>query len=666
MKNNGIINVASIVPSKVFIGGVYDNLIEIKRLILEVINLSEKSIGKLNLIVFPELCLTGYTCGDLFNQSILLDAVDYSLKDLNLFMQTIKEKEAPIVLIGCPIKKDNQLFNCAAIFSKQGLLGFVPKTYVPNYNEFYEARYFTSSSNRINDEYQMKIGTYPFTPNLIVKDDCSEMILGIDICEDLWVPIPPSKYHCLHSANVIANLSGSNETIGKTKYREELVKMHTATSNCAYVYTSAGKDESTTDTVYSGHSIIACNGKIIESKNDLNGRDEIVISQVDVEKCINDRVKTNSYMGIVDRTKYKIITTCTNKTYNLENIKENPSLTPFVPKEIDERANEIMQIQANGLAQRLKKIGCEKVVIGISGGLDSTLALLVAIEAFKILNIDKKGIIGITMPAFGTTDRTKKNSIYLMKQFGITSYEIDIKEMCNAMFKGMNHNRHLLDITFENVQARTRTEILMNMANKEGGIVVGTGDLSELALGWCTYNGDQMSMYGVNSSIPKTLVRYLVKSYAEMKADIDIKKILLDICDTPISPELLPPNEDGTIAQKTEESIGSYIIHDFTLYYMMRFGFSPKKIYQLCLNAMMKDYSDKHQNYNELKLRDEFKKSIKHNMKIFYERFFKQQFKRSCMPDGVKVGSISLSPRADWRMPSDANVNLWLEEVNNL
>lgn len=665
MKNYGIVNIASIVPQNVYIGNIEGNIIEIKKLILQAIkDTTNKLKGPLNLIVFPELSLTGYTCGDLFNQSILTNNVELALIELDKFMSTLEF--APIVLIGCPIRKDNQLFNCAAIYSKDGLLGFIPKTYIPNYSEFYEARYFASSINRINDTYKLENKSYPFTPNLIVKDNASNMILGVDICEDLWVPIPPSKYHCLHSANVIANLSASNEIIGKNKYREELVKMHSATSVCGYVYTSSGKDESTTDTVFSGHSIIACNGNIIESKNSLIGRDEIIFAQIDIEKCVNDRNKVNSYMGVIDRTEYTIIDTESNYINDIQNIIETPSLTPFVPKEINERANEIMQIQANGLAQRLKKIKCEKVLIGISGGLDSTLALIVTIEAFKILKLDKKGIIGITMPAFGTTKRTKNNSIDIMKKFGITSYEIDIKEICDTMFKGMNYDKSLLDVTFENVQARTRTEILMNMANKENGIVIGTGDLSELALGWCTYNGDQMSMYGVNTSIPKTLVRYLVQSYAEMKADKDVKNILLDICNTPISPELLPPNEDGTISQKTEESIGSYVIHDFTLYYMMRFGFSPKKIYKLCLNAMLKDYDNRKVTYDIQTVTKELSESIKNNMKIFYKRFFQQQFKRSCMPDGIKVGSISLSPRADWRMPSDADFNIWLKELDEI
>ncbi len=659
MKNNGVVNVASIVPKEVFIGDVQRNFDNIWRLINYAIKDSKNTV---QLIVFPELCLTGYTCGDLFNQSLLSDTIVDALEQFHWGMK--KLHEGPMVVIGTPIRKDNQLFNCATVFASDiGLCGFVPKTFIPNYNEFYEARHFSSAQTRLSDTIEMFGFEFPFTTDILFKDKMSEMVLGVEICEDVWVPNPPSIRHCLHGANIIANLSGSNETIGKKKYREDLIRMHTATNACAYVYTSAGTDESTSDTVFSGHSIIACNGSIQVSENDLNFREDVILSQVDLEKCMNDRMRMNSYMGMVDNTPYKTVNVT---TLHAREITATPSMTPFVPKEIDERAEEILTIQANGLAQRLKKIGCSKVVIGISGGLDSTLALIVAVDAFKKLLLPLDGIIGITMPAFGTTDRTKNNSIKLMEALGITSMTIDIKEMCDAMYKGMNHDKSLLDITFENVQARTRTEILMNMANKKGGIVVGTGDLSELALGWCTYNGDHMSMYGVNSSIPKTLVRYLVKYYAEKRCDDKVKPILLDICDTPISPELLPPNVDGTIAQKTEESIGSYVMHDFTLYYMMRFGFAPSKICELWTNSMIADYEKGMVTYDHKAIRKQFAKEMIANMKIFYKRFFSQQFKRNCMPDGVKVGSISLSPRADWRMPSDATVKMWMEDIENI
>ena len=658
MKNYGLIEVASISPKEIAIGDVERNIRILKDYVVDILKKNENGENQVQLIVFPELCLTGYTCSDLFNQSLLVESAYEGLQILSNWMSEAYKYYScvPMVVVGLPIRKDNQLFNCAAIISKDGLLGIVPKTFIPNYSEFYEARYFSSSINRCSDVIDFFGKDIPFTPNLIVKDNLSDMVLGVDICEDVWVPIPPSRYHCLHGANIIANLSASNETIGKKSYREEMIKMHSATSACAYVYTSASKDESTTDTVFSGHTIIACNGGILKSEDSLSGRDDIVIAQVDIEKCLNDRSRANSYMGVIDKTPYIEIKTNTFRVKDY--VTTSPSLMPFVPKAINERADEIMKIQANGLAQRLKKIHCNKVVLGISGGLDSTLALLVAVEAFKILDLDKTGIIGITMPCFGTTNRTKNNSITLMEELGISSYEIDIKAACQQHYKDINHDPRLLDITFENVQARERTQILMDVANKENAIVVGTGDLSELALGWCTYNGDQMSMYGVNASIPKTLVRSLVKSYAETKTNGEVQKTLLDICDTPISPELLPPNADGTIAQKTEESIGSYVIHDFTLYYMMRFGFSPKKIYHLCLNAMAKEYNTTN--------KEIYKEEILKNMKIFYNRFFKQQFKRSCMPDGVKVGSISLSPRADWRMPSDAVANLWLKELDEI
>lgn len=660
MKNNGVLNVASIVPKEVFIGDVQKNVENICRLIKKAINESDSTV---QLLVFPELCMTGYTCGDLFNQSLLNDAVEDGLSQIHFFTKNLIE--GPLTVIGCPIRKDNQLFNCAAVFSSHtGLLGIVPKTFIPNYNEFYEARHFSPAQNRLSDTIDLFGFTFPFTTNILFKDSLTEMVLGIEICEDVWVPNPPSIRHCLHGANVIANLSGSNETIGKKKYREDLIRMHSATNACAYVYTSAGTDESTSDTVFSGHSIIACNGSLQASVNDLNFREDIIYKQVDLEKCMNDRIRMNSYMGMADKTSYQIVNT---GTVSARDITTAPSMTPFVPKAIDERAEEILTIQANGLAQRLKKIGLSKVVIGISGGLDSTLALIVAVDAFKKLHLPLEGIIGITMPAFGTTDRTKNNSLMLMDALGITSMTIDIKEMCDAMYKGMNHDKSLLDITFENVQARTRTEILMNMANKEGGIVVGTGDLSELALGWCTYNGDHMSMYAVNSSIPKTLVRYLVKYYAENRCDDTVKPILLDICDTPISPELLPPNADGTIAQKTEESIGSYVMHDFTLYYMMRFGFAPSKICDLWVNSMLKDYIEAGNDMSQTaQFVTQSHLDMIANMKTFYKRFFSQQFKRNCMPDGVKVGSISLSPRADWRMPSDATVKMWMEDLDNM
>lgn len=658
MRNNGVVNVASVVPEKVYIGDVWNNMENISRLIDETI---KKSDGTIQLIVFPELCLTGYTCGDLFNQSIIHENVEKALAELHFSLK--KKMRVPIIVIGCPIRKDNQLFNCAVVFSSDGLKGIVPKTFIPNYNEFYEARHFSSAQNRLSDEIELFGYKFPFTTDILFKDEITEMVLGVEICEDVWVPNPPSIRHCLHGANIIANLSGSNETIGKKKYREDLIRMHTATNACAYVYTSAGTDESTSDTVFSGHTIIACNGGIQVSKTAMNNRDEILLSQVDIEKCMNDRMRMSSYMGMVDAVPYKELGV---KTIPAKDITGTPSMTPFVPKEIDERAEEILTIQANGLAQRLKKIGLHKVVIGISGGLDSTLALIVAVDAFQKLKLPMEGIIGITMPAFGTTKRTKNNSIKLMEALGITSMTIDIKKMCDEMYKGMNHDKSLLDITFENVQARTRTEILMNMANKEGGIVVGTGDLSELALGWCTYNGDHMSMYGVNSSIPKTLVRYLVKYYAENRCNNTVKKILLDICDTPISPELLPPNADGTIAQKTEESIGSYVMHDFTLYYMMRYGYSPSKICTLWVNSMLTDYESKNTIFNHGQIKKNFYQDMISNMKIFYKRFFSQQFKRNCMPDGVKVGSISLSPRADWRMPSDATVKMWMEELESM
>lgn len=652
MKNLGLINVAAVSPRTIEIGNPVFNA----NYMLELIEKTIEEKPNTNIIVFPELSLTGYTCGDLLLNSTLINS---ALNELEKIVKYFKERDnMPICFIGLPIRKDNQLFNCAAAVSSDGLLAIIPKTFIPNYSEFYEMRYFASANKRMSDEYNFFGEIVPFTPNVIINDKSSEAKIAIEICEDAWVPIPPSAKHVLHGANIIVNLSASNETIAKRKYREDLIRMHSATSICGYVYTSASRDESTTDTVFSGNIIVAENGSIKEKTEFLDDK-EIVYAQIDVEKIENDRARSTSFMECADNEKYNEIYTTGNEANKFELYKP-VSLTPFVPKNINERCNEILKIQAAGLAQRLKKIGCKKVVLGISGGLDSTLALIVAVEAFNINNYPLDGIIGITMPCFGTTKRTKNNATKLMDELKITSYEIDIKKACEQHYKDIDHDPSLLDITFENVQARERTQILMDMANKHNALVVGTGDLSELALGWCTYNGDHMSMYSVNGSIPKTLVRYLVKTTADNYKDKgmnNISEVLYDIYNTPISPELLPPDKDGNIVQKTEESIGSYNIHDFVLYYMLRFGFGPKKIYNLYVNSWISDDNE---------ITEDQKQIVINNMRTFYRRFFTQQFKRNCVPDGVKVGSVSLSPRADWRMPSDATAKLWLEELNRI
>ncbi|MGF7143570.1 NAD+ synthase (glutamine-hydrolyzing) [Anaerotaenia torta] len=653
--NNGMIEAAALTPESIQIGNPGYNVDRMLELINEVHIKNSNGERHTRIAVFPELCITGYTCGDLFNHSAL---IDNAMKELLRFVQQSNHEFNPVMFVGMPLRKDNQLFNCAVAIHKGKILGIIPKTYIPNHGVFYELRYFKPAYDRIDDEITIEGVKYPFTTNLLIEDAGSGAVIAADICEDLWVPIPPSSYHCLHGANIIVNLSASNETIGKSDYRRDLVKMHSAKCMCGYIYASATSDESTTDNAFSGHCIIAENGHVTAETQFFHNTG-ITYGEIDIEKCINDRAMNSSYMIIREKQEYKHVCTKTFErvSHKFISARELP-LLPFVPQNIDSRSEEIMNIQVTGLAQRLKKMSCSKAVVGISGGLDSTLALLVTVEAFKRNNYDRKGVVGITMPGFGTTDRTLENSKKLMKALGITFLEIPIRDACIQHFKDIRHDIGVHDITYENVQARERTQILMDVANQYNGIVVGTGDLSELALGWCTYNGDQMSMYGVNASVPKTLVRSIVKSYAKKQRD-DIKETLYDICDTPISPELLPPNPDGTIAQKTEEAIGSYEVHDFVLYYMLRYGFGPKKIFDLYVNSSERNAVRKGESPEAID-----RQNILKDMRTFYKRFFAQQFKRSCMPDGIKVGSVSLSPRGDWRMPSDASAEMWLKELD--
>lgn len=616
----------------------------------EIISLIKKTYMNegAEIVLFPELCITGYTCGDLFNQKTLIQGAEKALlklinetKDLNV-----------LIAVGMPVKNDNQLFNCGVLVKKGKILGVVPKTFIPNYNEFYEKRWFASSVSRISNSVNLCGQVVPFSENILFKDSLSSLCIGIDICEDLWINIPPSSYHTMYGANLILNLSASNEIIGKPEYRRDIVRIQSAKCITAYAYASSGQCESTTDVVFSGHSLIAENGIII--KEDRFSTDEsLIVGDIDLEKLSNDRIKFNSYMAKCEKIDYIYVDFDLGPCGNLK-LNRYVDPKPFVPSDEEERAvrcREIINIQATGLYQRLKKIKCSKAIVGISGGLDSTLALIVTVEAFKKLNIPFEGIIAVTMPGFGTTGRTYNNAITLMKGLGVTIFEISIKDACIQHFKDIGHDINIQNITYENVQARERTQILMDLANKENGIVVGTGDLSELALGWCTYNGDHMSMYGVNTSIPKTLVRYLVKWYAEEATEGCIQKALLDICDTPVSPELLPPDENGDIKQFTEKNVGSYDLNDFFLYNMLRNGYGPEKILYLAEIAFSGRFK-----YDE----------ILDTLKKFYRRFFTQQFKRSCMPDGVKVGSVSLSPRGDWRMPSDASYELWLDILNDL
>ncbi|AOY74530.1 NAD(+) synthase [Clostridium formicaceticum] len=604
---------------------------------------------KVKVLVFPELSISGYTCGDLFHQRVLLKSCEDALETL---LQGTKTLDM-LIAVGMPIKADNQLFNCGVLFHRGEILGVVPKTFVPNYNEYYEKRWFASSKDRISEWIDLCGQRVAFGENLLFQDTTSELCIAAEICEDLWTPIPPSSRHAMYGANLILNPSASNEIVGKHEYRQALVKQQSARCIASYLYVSAGQSESTTDVVFSGHGMIAENGRILEETR-FAEEATFIFYDIDIEKLMNDRRKNNSFMGkFTEGVSYEKIS-FTFTDIEIGDIKREIDPAPFVPASKEkrtEKCKEIFTIQSIGLAERLLKTGIDTVVVGISGGLDSTLALLVCVEAFDRLKISRKNIIGITMPGFGTTGRTYNNALLLMKELGITVKEIAIEDACIQHFNDIGHDMSVKDVTYENVQARERTQILMDIANKESGLVVGTGDLSELALGWCTYNGDHMSMYGVNVSIPKTLVRYLVQWYADTAGDTLMAKILNDISNTPVSPELLPPDKEGKIEQKTEEIIGSYDLHDFFLFNMLRHGFSPSKIFLLATIAFRGKWREE---------------EILHWLKIFYKRFFTQQFKRSCLPDGPKVGSICLSPRGDWRMPSDASYEIWLNELENM
>ena len=547
---------------------------------------------------------------------------------------------AAILIIGAPLRQDGMLFNTAVIIRNGAVIGIVPKSFIPNYGEFYEKRWFVPASSRYSDLFVIA-GTgsqsgreVPFTPNLIVES-AHGVRLACEICEDLWAACPPSSFHAMRGANLIVNLSASNEVATKADYRRDLVKMQSGRCMCAYLYASSGMGESTTDLIFSGHRIIADYGTLVREETEGNG---MITALIDVERLENDRLKRNSQayeQEMVKNLKYVIIPDNQEPAHIHPVRNVNPY--PFVPAEGKRRfrCEEIIRLQEKGLYERLRKTGIGKSVIGISGGLDSTLALLVVARTYERLCWPLTDIIGITMPGFGTTDQTRNNAVALMELLGITSRNIDIKKSCLQHFTDIGHNPQEYDITYENAQARERTQILMDVANREGGLVIGTGDLSELALGWCTYNGDHMSMYAVNSSVPKTLVRYLVETYGEIKPEL--KDVLDSICGTVISPELLPPDNDGRISQSTEGSIGTYDLHDFFLYHYIRNGFKKEKIYVMACAA----FAD--MNHSE----------IEQTLDLFYQRFYSQQFKRSCLPDGPKVGTVSLSPRGDWRMPSD-------------
>lgn len=606
----------------------------------------DEAINKnIQIISFPELSITGYTCGDLFNQDVLIDASYEGIKDL---VNYSKDKMI-VIIVGAPIKCENKLYNCAVVINDGKVLGIVPKTYIPNYNEFYEMRWFKSSNDLKVKEINLFNETVPIGVDLIFTSKLNdELKFGVEICEDVWSLYPKSNDYASKGANIIFNLSASNEITGKYEFRKELIKMQSIKTISGYVYASSGINESSTDLLFSGSSLIYENGKLLGENNRFEFNSNLIYSDIDIKRLINDRRKNTSFISNNDK-EYRNVYFITSKN---NSISRKYNKYPFVPsneEKREERCKEIINIQSSALAKRLKHTNIKKCVVGVSGGLDSTLAFLVIKQAFEKLKIDNKNIIAVTMPGFGTTDRTYKNAIDLIKINDATLIEVDIKKACLVHYSdiGQDINKH--DITYENAQARERTKILMDIANKENALVIGTGDLSELALGWCTYNGDHMSMYSVNSSIPKTLVKYLVKYIAD--TDRKNKKVLYDILSTPISPELLPADEKGNIKQITEDKIGPYMLHDFYLYHFLRYGASPKKIYMLAIDTFSSEYS---------------KEEILKWLKVFLKRFFTQQFKRSCMPDGVKVGSISLSPRGDLRMPSDASYDIWIKELEEI
>lgn len=601
------------------------------------------------IMVFPELSITGYSCQDLFMQQHLVDCAEECLSRLLDFTRALDI----ILIIGVPVVAANMLFNCAAVIHHGRLIGIVPKTYLPNYGEFYEKRWFASAHDirECSISYAGTKISLSGDPQLFRTSD--GVLFGIEICEDLWAPIPPSNTLALAGADIIFNLSASDELIGKHDYLKTLIAQQSARVISGYVYSGCGFGESTQDVVYGGNALIYENGCLLEEGGRFQIEPQLVISQIDIEKLRVERRKNTSFIAATKSVEARIVECEKSSEHEFKMLRSvNP--TPFIPANDDMKKSceEIFCIQVAGLAKRIMHTHSKNVVVGISGGLDSTLALLVCVKTFDTLGMSRKGIVGVTMPGFGTTDRTYNNAMTLMERLGITIHEIKISAAVTQHFKDIGHDVSIHDVTYENSQARERTQILMDLSNHVGGFVVGTGDLSELALGWATYNGDHMSMYGVNAGVPKTLIKYLVRYVAESSVDDKSRDTLLDIIDTPISPELIPADENGNIKQKTEDLVGPYELHDFFIYYTLRYGFSPRKVYMLCRAAFdEKQYDDK---------------TIKSWLKIFYRRFFNQQFKRSCLPDGPKVGSVSLSPRGDWRMPSDASSKMWVEECDNL
>ena len=634
---SGFLKVCAVSP-RVTVAGVQSNL----NAALQEIEKANKN--KVQILVFPELFLSGYTCGDLFLQTALQDACKSALTAVC----RATENSALVVVIGLPLKFGASLYNCAAVVQNGMVVAVIPKTYIPNYNEYYEKRWFASGDG-VNGTIKLNGQEVPFGQTLIRLSD--DAVLGVEICEDLWTPSTPGTSLALSGANIIVNLSASNEVVTKNDYRKNLICMQSAKDFCAYIYASAGVGESTTDLVFSGACTVAENGALLSEGERFAFNGSMAEACIDIEKLNAERAHNTSFTDAAKKLKEKLSEVSTpvevsDLEYNEVNRSFDPH--PFVPSdsaEKDERCREILSIQSHALAKRMSHIGAKKAIIGISGGLDSTLALLVTARALKIINLPNENMICVTMPGFGTTDRTYQNAVDLIHAFGATFMEISIRNAARGHMADIGHDESVHDITYENTQARERTQILMDLANKHGAVLVGTGDLSELALGWCTYNADHMSMYGVNAGVPKTLVRHLVRNEAQQLPE-EISKILNDILDTPVSPELLPPDENGNIQQKTEETLGPYEVHDFYLYHFLRFGTRPEKLLFMASRAFAGIYSEE---------------QLKNWLKLFVRRFFTNQFKRSCLPDGPKVGSVSLSPRGDWRMPSDADCSVWLD-----
>lgn len=651
--HNGFLRIAAAAPT-VRVADVDFNLDGIKT------KLAELEAEGVELAVFPEMSITAYTCADLFHNTTLLEAAAKALISLRDFSRGMNIHFA----VGLPVRHAGSIYNCAALV-RNGKVDLVAKSYIPNYNEFYERRWWRPLPLGACETVELCGENFEMTSGRIFRSHGA--LVGIEICEDLWVPIPPSCRLAMGGAQIILNLSASDDLIGKYAYLTSLLRQQSARCLCAYAYAGAGWGESSTDLTFDGKAIVCENGSVLRANRRWDPADNTVITDVDIEALDRDRLHMTTFADCAsDECKLITIENSSNCLTSENPISKNSGLSdrfekllryidphPFVPtgtEAINERCEEIINIQVAALAKRLDAINCRTLTVGISGGLDSTLALLIAVRTFDRLGLDRKGIIGVTMPGFGTTDRTHSNAVELMNHLGVTSREINIGDAVKQHFKDIGHNPEIHDVTYENSQARQRTMLLMNIANQTGGIVLGTGDLSELALGWATYNGDHMSMYGVNAGVPKTLVKYLVNYFAiEASDDSEVRRRLLDIIDTPISPELIPADSDGNIKQKTEDLVGPYELHDFFLYYMLRYGFSPERIYLLARHAFKpEEYSDE---------------TITHWLSIFMRRFFNQQFKRSCLPDGPKVGSVCLSPRGDWRMPSDASSALWRQNI---